>query len=87
MLLFFASPKKSNQKKGDACAAGGPQRTASGFWLWRVAAPIFPQAAPDGARASHERAPTLRSVPAAVVWCGRCAAARVGAFGECYTHV
>ena len=28
MSLFFASPKKSNQKKGDAYAAGGPQRTA-----------------------------------------------------------
>ena len=26
--------------------------------------------APDGARASHERAPALRSVPPAVFWCG-----------------
>ena len=38
MLLFFASPKKSNQKKGESCADGGPQRTACGCWLWRVAA-------------------------------------------------
>ena len=38
MLLFFASPKKSNQKKGESCADGGPQRTACGCWLWREAA-------------------------------------------------
>ena len=37
MLLFFASPKKSNQKKGESYADGGPQRTACGCWLWREA--------------------------------------------------
>ena len=83
MLLFFASPKKSNQKKGESYADGGPQRTACGCWLWRVAATH-----PVRVACPRRSACFARTRPNAAVGASggflvrvRFAAARVGACG------
>ena len=85
-LCYFSLLRQRKVTKRKA----SPARTAvlsgrhvdAGFGAWPPPT-LRAWPAPDGARASHERAPALRSVPPAVGLVRvRFAAARVGACGE-----